>query len=125
MFSTQRTSLTPIRAAAALACLIFLAALAGGCGAQSGTTLVKYQRGDVGDRFTEVPERGTVALYGSNDVSPNIRYPVDRGDRIGFRDERSQEGGNVIAVAADNELPVQSGAVIDRTFYWKFNRGRE
>lgn len=90
-----------------------------GCGAQPGRTVVKYGAGTTGDRMTESPFNGTAALYGSSSATPDITYPIDKGDDIGFRDERTDTGGHVIAVAGDNETRIEAGTILDRTFYWK------
>ncbi|MEL7240074.1 MAG: hypothetical protein AAGK78_14550 [Planctomycetota bacterium] len=90
-----------------------------GCGIQSGDTLVQYERGDDGDRLVKVPNDGTAALYSGNDLSPVVRTGVEKGDDIGFRDERTTDGGNVIAVAGEFEQKIEQGTVFDRTFYWK------
>ncbi len=106
-----------------LACIASLALAVGliGCGAQPGKTIVKYGKDDTGDRMTVSPRTGTAALYGSSSATPEITYPIDQGDALGFRDERSQggQGGSVIAVADENEHMLQAGTVFDRTYYWK------
>ncbi len=92
-----------------------------GCGLQGGgNTMQKYEKDFEGDRFSNAPSDGMARLYTGSDVTPEWTTAVEKGDKIGFRDERSADGGNVVAVAGDNEQPIQQGTVFDRTYYWKF-----
>ena len=93
-----------------------------GCGAQPGTTVVKYSAGDSGDRIIEAPMSGLARLYGSSSTTPETSKSVEKGDEIGFRDERTETGGRVVAVADDQDTPISSGTVFDRTFYWKISK---
>ena len=95
-----------------------------GCGAQPGDTLVKYERSDTGDKLTQAPGSGEVRLYGSNDAANQVRYNVSRGDEVGFRDQRTESGGRVVAVAGENEQAINQGRVLDRTYYWKFKKSK-
>ena len=92
-----------------------------GCGAQSGDTLVQYEKGVTGNRIVRSPGTGTAALYSGNDLTPEVRTAIEKGERIGFRDDRP-EGGGVMAVAGDYEQPVEQGTVFDREFYWKLQK---
>ena len=99
-----------------------------GCGAQSGRTLVQYEKNDTGDRMTQAFDGGLAALYSGNDLNPEVTYLVEKGDRIGFRDDRvgpDRDRGSVVAVAGDNELPIAQGTVFDREYYWKLQREEE
>jgi len=103
-----------------LASLAALAMLAAGCGI-SGDTLVKYERGDTGDVFVPAPGDGTVRLYSGSDFIAGSSVPVDAGDSVGFRDDRSGDAGSVFAVIGDEfERRIEQGAVFDRTYYLNF-----
>ena len=92
-----------------------------GCGLGGGQTLVKYEKGQIGSVRTAAPSDGEVALSGSSDiVNAKIRYQVDKGDEVGFRDEREDGQGRVVAYAGDSEYIINQGTVLDRTFYWQF-----
>ena len=96
-----------------------------GCGAQPGTTLISLEKGqaetlDEDGVFTTAPNEGIVALYGSNDLTPNIRFPVDEGDEVGFRADEEEGLRRIIAVAGENEREIDQGTVFDRTYYWKY-----
>ncbi len=80
---------------------------------------IKRAGGDTGDRMTQTPRSGTAALYGSSSATPEISYVIQKGDDIGFRDDRNGDAGDVVGVAGDNEFPIQAGTVFDRTYYWK------
>ena len=95
-----------------------------GCGIGGGKTLAKYSRGDTKDVMTTAPGAGTVALSGSSDVQNKTVWPVDKGDKVGFKDERTTAGGNVVAVVGDNEQAISQGAVIDRTYYLKYQAAK-
>lgn len=91
-----------------------------GCGAQRGTTLVKLERDSklMEDRPLQVEARrdGMVALYDSNDITPKAMYEVKKGDKLGFR----KSGSQMEAFAGDNVMTIESDAIFDRTFFWKF-----
>ena len=105
--------LAPVAAASALALVLI------GCGAQPGDTLVQYEKSSTGDRLVRSPKTGTAALYSGNDATPEVRTAITRGEEIGFRDDRTADGGGVIAVAGEYEQPVDQGTIFDREFYWK------
>lgn len=103
---------------------LFVAAGLVGCGAQPGKTIVKYTKSDTGDKMTMAPGNGQVTLYGMSDASGQISYPVEKDDKIGFRDDREGTGdamtGSVVAVAGSNETKVSQGTVFNRTYMWKY-----
>lgn len=115
----------PFRRFAPLATFALAAGLIG-CGAQPGDTLVQYERGDTGDVLVPSPGNGRAALYSGNDLNPSVRVPVERGDEVGFRDDRTEAGaGSVRAVAGDFEREIEQGAIFDREYYWKFQQDEE
>ena len=112
----------PYRSAAACLSALCLAFALVGCGAQPGTTVVKYGADDTGDRLIEAPMSGLARLYGSSSTTPEVSKSINKGDDIGFRDERDSSGnGRIVAVAEDQETVVSSGTVFDRTYYWKIS----
>lgn len=90
-----------------------------GCGAQPGTTVVRYNKDSTGDRLQPSPMAGLARLYGSSSATPEMSYNIKKGEQIGFRDERTETGGQVVAVAGEQETPISAGSVFDRTYYWK------
>ncbi len=84
-----------------------------GCGLQSGSTVVKYTKGD-GTRLKQADKAGTYALYGRSDGTPQITYQLEQGDELGFR----SEDGQVTAVAGSNSLPLEVGTFTG--YYWKY-----
>ncbi len=112
-----------LRSAAACLSALCLAVALVGCGAQPGTTVVKFGPDDSEDRIIEAPMSGLARLYGSSSTTPDTSANVERGDEIGFRDERASDGsGRVIAVVNGQETPISSGTVFDRTYYWKIQK---
>jgi hypothetical protein len=91
-----------------LAAVLMLA----GCGAQSGTTQIKYEKGsDPGTLLA--PEDGTYALYTANDTTPQVRQRLKKGDKLGF--ERLPEG-KVRAFAGTYEMNLDASTM---QAYWK------
>ena len=89
-----------------------------GCGMQPGSTLVKYEKG--GDAITTVaPADGTYSLYGTDDATPIVKYPLSKGDKIGFT---SNADGTVTAVAGSNTSTIKP-TMMSGTFYWKQEKG--
>ena len=115
---------TPVRALFATTAVLAGLSLAG-CGIGGGKTLAKYERGDTGPRMTTAPGNGEVGLSGSSDVQNKTVYPVEKGDKVGFRDDRTSTGGNVVAVVGDNEQPIAQGPVLDRTYYLKWTPNKK
>lgn len=104
---------------AAFLTTLFAATLLVGCGLQPGDTLVQYKKGTTGDRIVSVPANGQVELVSGTNASPEIVQLVEKGDEVGFRDER-EDGGDVMAVAGNmSPVPIKQGTVLDRTYYWK------
>ena len=110
-----------LRTPTTLAALAAGALLLTGCGLRGGTTLAKYEKGDTGDLIVPAPGNGTAGLYSGSDIEPNVNIQVQRGDDVGFRDERIDGVGNITAVAGDFEKNISQGTVFDRTYYWKFS----
>ena len=117
-------SISPLRGV--LASTVVLASFSlVGCGIGGGKTLAKYSRGDTGNVMTTAPGNGQVGLSGSSDVQNKTVYPVEKGDKVGFRDDRTNGGGKVVAVVGDNEQDISQGAVLDRTYYLKFTPNKK
>jgi hypothetical protein len=103
-----------LRLMAALMVGMFLA----GCGMQPGDTLVKYEKGH--DAITTTaPRDGTYSLYASDDVTPMVKYPLSKGDKIGFE---SNPDGTVTAVAGSNTQTIRT-TTLSGTYYWKEEKG--
>jgi len=83
-----------------------------GCGAQPGKTVAKWD--GTADRMTEASKTGTYALYISTATNPDITYPLNRGDKIGF----VTENGKTYAVAGTHKDEVKTGKV----YYWKYQK---
>jgi hypothetical protein len=108
-----------------LTTLLLLAFVASGCGIGGGTSATKYERGDTGDNIVEAFADGQAKLYSGTDLTPEASTPIEKGENIGFRDDRTATGGNVIAVAGDFERAIEQGTVFDRTYYWKIEETEE
>jgi hypothetical protein len=87
-------------------------ALLAGCGAQKGTTRVKFEKGhDL--QMTKAPRTAEYALYTMTDVTPQIVQKVNEGDRLGF--ERTEDGKTrAVAGTYTTTLPDST-----REAYWK------
>ena len=85
-----------------------------GCGAQSGTTEVKYND-DLREQIQPATSGGVFALYSSAGLEPIAKYELDKGEPIGFKKGTAE--GTVIAVAGDNEVELEEGFV--GTYRWK------
>jgi hypothetical protein len=83
-----------------------------GCGAQPGTSLVKWD--GVGGRVTTAPQTARYALYSSAATNPDVSYSLNRGDSIGF----VSESGHVFAIAGDHKDEIKSGKI----YYWKMQK---
>jgi hypothetical protein len=83
-----------------------------GCGAQPGTSLVKWD--GVGSRMTDAPQNARYALYSSGAANPDVSYSLNRGDNIGF----TSENGHVFAVAGSHKDEIRAGKV----YYWKMQK---
>jgi len=107
------------RLGALLVVNLFLGSLfLAGCGMQPGSTLVKYEKG--GDAITTTaPRDGTYSLYASDDATPMVKYPLSKGDKIGFE---SNPDGTVTAVAG-NDTQTLKPSLMAGTFYWKEEKG--
>jgi hypothetical protein len=91
-----------------------------GCGTQPGTTAVSYERGFTGDRMVTATRSGEAVLYSGNDFNADARTSIERGEPLGFRDERGDDGeGSIIAVAGGYEQPIEHGMFLDREYFWK------
>ena len=85
-----------------------------GCGAQPGTTVVKYNRDSTLPNLTTVNSDGTYALYSTWDTTPITTAPLMKGDRIGF--DKAADGG-VVAVAGNNTWPIKPNWA-KGSYYW-------
>jgi len=89
--------------------------LLAGCGAQKGTTEIKYEKN--GDPQTiSAPQDGTYALYTASDLTPKVREKLSKGDRIGF--EKTSDG-KVRAVAGTYSQTLPSST---QEAYWKLEK---
>lgn len=100
--------------AAALTAGLFVA----GCGAQSGRTIVKYDGKQA--IMNEAPANATYALYDSNDLEPKVRYVLQKGEPLGFRNQ----DGVTMAIAGDNEFEVDP-SFLDGSLRWKEQKTQE
>ncbi|HZN69971.1 MAG TPA: hypothetical protein VFB66_32145 [Tepidisphaeraceae bacterium] len=108
-------SLRPI----ALGAFALLAFCLGGCGLQSGQTIVKYERGKP-PRVVKALDDGRYALYSSTDATPDVTYYVEKGDPIGFR--KMSGGDNTIEAVAGDNPPVELSKEMARNYYWKYRK---
>lgn len=92
---------------------VLAAMILAGCGIQPGTTIVKFKEGSP-LLMAQALENGTYALYASTDATPMARYALRQGEKVGFR----QQGDQVIAVAGNNEVPLDPNRLA-KTYYWK------
>ena len=98
--------------------LLMMGMLLAGCGMQPGSTLVKYEKG--GDAITTTaPRDGTYSLYSTDDVTPIVKYPLSKGDKIGFE---SNADGTVTAVAGTNSQTIKT-SMLAHNYYWKEESG--
>jgi hypothetical protein len=86
-----------------------------GCGAQKGTTQIKYEKNGDPQTIT-APQDGTYALYTASDLTPKVRQKLSKGDRIGF--EKTSDG-RVRAVAGTYNQILASGT---QEAYWKLEK---
>src|SRR2546426_9109618 len=84
-----------------LGCVVMVAFVLGGCGAQKGETQIKYEKGNE-PKTIAAPKDGMYALYTASDLTPKVRQKLSAGDRIGFE---TTSDGRVRAVAgAHNQV---------------------
>ena len=89
--------------------------LIAGCGAQKGTTEIKYEKSTEPTTMA-APQDGTYALYTASDLTPKVREKLMKGDRIGF--EKTSDG-RVRAVAGTYNV-VLAGSTQEA--YWKLQK---
>ncbi|HVT88472.1 MAG TPA: hypothetical protein VHD56_06435 [Tepidisphaeraceae bacterium] len=94
--------------AAMVAGLIWL----GGCGAQPGKSIVKFESGSPA-RLTEAPARGTYALYSRFAANPDVSYKLEKGEKVGF----VEEDGKIYAVAGSHKDLLKVATM--GAYYWK------
>ena len=94
-----------------------VAGLLGGCGTTTGDVLVKYTHNTEPVPPTEAPRDGLYGLYSTSDLQPQVKYPLDKGDRLGF----VRRNTRIFAVAGDHEVPIQTTGIV-RSFVWKRER---
>jgi len=86
-----------------------------GCGAQKGTTQIKYEKNSEPTTIA-APQDGVYALYTASDLTPKVRQKLSKGDRIGF--EKTADG-RVRAVAGTyNQILAGS----TQEAYWKLEK---
>ena len=108
----------PLIRSITLGAMTLLAFALGGCGLQSGQTVVKYERGKP-PRMVKALDDGRYSLYSSTDATPDVTYWVEKGDQIGFRRSSDGDSKAIEAVAGDNP-PVELGQEMGRNHYWKY-----
>ena len=89
--------------------------LIAGCGAQKGTTEIKYEKSTEPTTMA-APQDGTYALYTASDLTPKVREKLMKGDRIGF--EKTSDG-RVRAVAGTYNQVLASST---QEAYWKLQK---
>jgi hypothetical protein len=95
--------------------LVMLAIGIAGCGAQKGTTQIKYEKNS--EPATIAAEKdGTYALYTASDLTPKVRQKLSKGDRLGF--EKTSDG-RVRAVAGTYNS-ILAGSTQEA--YWKLEK---
>jgi len=95
--------------------LAFVVLAVAGCGAQKGTTQIKYEKN--GDPQTiSAPQDGVYALYTASDLTPKVRQKLSKGDRVGF--EKTSDG-RVRAVAGTYSQTLASST---QEAYWKLDK---
>ena len=102
------------RSLASLVLTLAATALSAGCGGLVGDNIAKYERGSMPLPPTEAPSTGRYALVYANDVSPQIQYPLRKGDRLGF----IERDGQVYGVAGEVEVPIKTTSLV-RSVYWR------
>ena len=110
MLNRLTTRLTTTAAAGLLALTLV------GCGLQSGSTVVKYEKGQALPKMTDAPKSAMYSLYDSRDTTPQISYQLEEGDKLGFDGEMN----DVKAVAGSNSYKIDPGTVT--TYYWKMQK---
>jgi len=103
------------RAPAGLLLLAAAALLGGGGSMTSGTTVAKFTKGEDPGPPVVVDRAGTYALYYTTDTTPQVRTPVQTGDRVGFEPAE----GSYAAVAG------QYRKVMDKDVYKAFWKREE
>lgn len=87
-----------------------------GCGAQPGTSIVKFEKGSPA-RLTEAPATATYSLYSRLGANPDVSYKLNKGDQLGF----VEEDGKIYAVAGNNKDELKVGMM--GAYYWKQKSG--
>jgi hypothetical protein len=103
---------------AALWAALLVAVLLAGCGMQPGSTLVKYEKGGQANTTT-APKDGEYSLYATDDVTPIVKYPLSKGDKIGFEENAD---GTVTAIAGTNSTTIKT-TMLAHNYYWKEEKG--
>ena len=96
-------------------CLVILAFVIGGCGAQKGETQIKYEKSSE-PKTMEAPQDGTYALYTASDLTPKVRQKLSKGERIGF--EKTSD--NRVRAVAGTYNQVLAGSTQEA--YWKLEK---
>ena len=103
--------LKPTILASVMLCLFLLA----GCGAQKGTTQIKYEKNSEPNTIT-APQDGVYALYTASDLTPKVRQKLSKGDRLGF--EKTSDGRIRAVAGTYNQMLGNS----TQEAYWKLDK---
>ncbi|HEV8603927.1 MAG TPA: hypothetical protein VGQ99_01095 [Tepidisphaeraceae bacterium] len=95
--------------------VLLLSFVLAGCGAQGGTTQIKYEKGNEPTTI-KAPQDGEYALYTASDLTPKVRQRLNKGDTIGF--EKTSDG-RVRAIAGTYNQ-VLAGSTQEA--YWKLTK---
>jgi hypothetical protein len=76
--------------------------------------VVKYNHKTLPVPPTEAPMTGEYGLYYMTDTTPQVKYPLKKGERLGF----IERDGRVYGVAGDREVPVKTTWSV-RTVCWR------
>ncbi|MEM6315067.1 MAG: hypothetical protein AAF743_13325 [Planctomycetota bacterium] len=90
-----------------------------GCGAQPGTTVVKFSDSVEGDQLSSAPRDGEYRLYGSRDLEPIATEFLNEGDDLGFKADPDNPD-RLIAIAGDKEIKIDPGIL--STPRWKLQK---
>ena len=88
--------------------------LAGGCGAQRGTTVMSYGKGDNPPPLAEADAEAVYALYANTSANPIYRKRLEEGDEFGFA---RRSDGTVVGMIDGEEIPLES--TVSTGYLWK------
>jgi hypothetical protein len=93
-----------------------VAMVLGGCGLQSGKTMMSLGKGDSVPPLANADETAYYAVYPNTGANPIRRIKLQRGDTYGF----IERDGKRFAVARDVEIPLES--TLATGYYWKMEK---